>query len=414
MTDYLVPTDNRTRAISGKLTLTVGQDSGDLRGKDDKILQAGVDYLHRLGGGILRILPGEYSMRNALYLRSGVHVCGSGEKTVLKKTPGVCTSLIRDSDWYEATIYVEDPAGFTPGCGIMLRSWNNEVMQVVKETVVQVDGHALVLSRLLEKNAWLEEKATAATIFPILTAEWVDDVVVEDLVLDGNRESNEEINGNYAGAVFIQHCDRYLFRNVGARNYNGDGFSFQVCDDIRFENCRSTDNANLGFHPGSGSQRPVFRGCVSRGNSQGIFFCWGVTHGLAENCTCSENRDYGISIGHRDTDNRIANCTIERNEKVGILFRTESEESPARQFRSPHRNTVELCQIRDNGCKAKGVGIDIRGPVRNLAIRDNHIEDSGEGKQKIGVRIGSEVREITLAGNSFTHLESDTVRAEGE
>lgn len=110
----------------------------------------------------------------------------------------------------------------------------------------------------------------------------------------------------------------------------------------------------------------------------------------------------------------IAGCTIERNEKVGILFRTESEQSPARQFRSPHRNIVELCQIRDNGCKAEGVGIDIRGPVRNLAIRDNSIEDSGEGKQKIGVRIGSEVRDITLAGNSFVGIENDTVQADSE
>lgn len=407
MTDHLDPTDNRTRSVPGQLTLTAGPEQGDLQGSDDKILQAGVDYLHRLGGGTLHILPGEYAMRNALFLRSSVTIRGSGEDTVLKKAPGICTPLARDSDWYEARLTVADPAGFTPGCGIMLRGdWNGR-MEVVKDTVVEIQDHELALSRRLEKDFWVEGQATAATVFPLLTAEWVDDVCVENLVLDGNKAENEEINGNYAGAVFIQHCDRYLFRNVTARNYNGDGYSFQVCDDIRFENCRSIDNANLGFHPGSGSQRPVFKDCVARGNSQGIFFCWGVTHGLAENCICSQNRDYGISIGHRDTDNRIASCTIERNEKIGVLFRHESSKSISREFRAPHRNTIELCAIRDNGFKAEGVGVDIPGPVHDLTIRDNRIEDSGEGLQKIGVRVGEDARNIGLAGNTFAGLEVD-------
>ena len=239
------PTDNRSRTIHRQLLLQVGQEQGDLQGLDDKILQAGADYLHRLGGGILHILPGEYTMRNALYLHSNLTIRGSGSDTVLKKAASATTPLVRDSDWYENQVVVEDPSGFSPGCGIMLRSWKNGVMQVIKDTVVEVDGDRLVLSRRLEKNAWLQEQGTAATLFPILTAERVDDVCVEDLVLDGNMEHNEEIDGNYAGGVFIQHCDRYTFRNVTSRNYNGDGFSFQVCDDVRFVQ-RTQEDARAG------------------------------------------------------------------------------------------------------------------------------------------------------------------------
>jgi hypothetical protein len=33
----------------------------------------------------------------------------------------------------------------------------------------------------------------------------------------------------------------------------------------------------------------------------------------------AENADYGITIGHRDTDNLITNCEITDNGKVGIL-----------------------------------------------------------------------------------------------
>ncbi len=164
-----------------------------------------------------------------------------------------------------------------------------------------------------------------ATIFPIITAaEKTDNVIIEDIVLDGNKANNELINGNYAGAVFIQNCDNWKFNNVTARNYNGDGYSFQVCDNIQFENCKSLDNSGLGFHPGSGSQYPVFRNCTSTGNDLGIFFCWGVTHGIAENCILSNNHRYGISIGHRDTDNLITGCKIENNGEVGIYFREPS------------------------------------------------------------------------------------------
>jgi len=396
--------ENRSRTVPGALTLSVGHKDADLVGSDDKALQAGLDYLHRLGGGTLEIRAGEYTMRNALYLRPGITIRGAGEDTVLKKTPSSCTPLDCDCDWYEAQVRVEDPCGFTPGCGIILRSTRDTRLEVIKDTVTKIDGQTLYLSRRMEKNAWLEDGATAATLFPILTAEWVDNVTVENLVLDGNRAQSDEIDGNYAGGVFIQHCDRHTYRNVVSRNYNGDGYSFQVCDDIRFEHCRSENNANLGFHPGSGSQRPIFTDCISRGNSQGIFFCWGVTDGLAENCDLSDNLDYGVTIGHRDTDNRIAHCTIERNHKVGLLFR-----QPLSEFRGAHRNLVEGCTICDNGFKAEGLGIQFLGETHDVVIRDNIFADSGQSQQKIGIQVSAEAEGTKISGNTFTGMEQEVV-----
>ena len=60
---------NRPFRNKQELILTVGQSEGDLRGQDDKIIQAGIEYLHRLGGGTLRILPGVYDLHNAIHLR---------------------------------------------------------------------------------------------------------------------------------------------------------------------------------------------------------------------------------------------------------------------------------------------------------------------------------------------------------
>ena len=387
------------------MVLTIGQDQGDLLGKDDKVIQAGIEYLNRLGGGTLRILPGVYDLRNAIYLRPNVAIKGSGEKTVLRKTGSVVTALIKDSDWFEYGVQVKNAGGFTPGCGIMLRSkkgdgdWQYDVRSA---TVTAIDGDIIFLDRLTKENFWIEKNATAATIFPILTAENVDDVVVEDIVLDGNRDNNEHINGNFAGAVFIQHCNRWQFKNVVATNYNGDGFSFQVCDDVQFSDCKAINNADLGFHPGSGSQRPVFRNCQAHGNSQGIFFCWGVSDGLAEDCILSENTNYGVSIGHRDTDNTIKRCRIERNGQVGVLFRSEGS-----VFRSGHRNQIEDCVVRDNGTNQSGIGIDIQGSIKDITVRNTRLENTAGKNQNVGIRISREAERIILQDNTFENCPVD-------
>lgn len=408
------PRDNRTRANPAQVTLRVGP-GGDIEGTDDKALQAGADYLKRLAnarigapvtGGTLEVMPGTYDMRNALFLHSGLTLRGHGDATVLRKMAGGTTTLTRESDWYEYSVTVEDPSLFSPGCGIMLRGYNDDggLRDVVRDTVVAVDGNEVHLNRRPERNFWLNDKATAATLHPILTAEeGVCDVLVEDIVLDGNRAQNEEINGNYAGGVFLQQCHRFTFRRVTSRDYNGDGYSFQICDDVHFDDCKSLNNANLGFHPGSGSQRPRFRNCVSRGNNQGIFFCWGVTDGLADGCDCSDN-DFGITIGHRDTDNRVHDTTLTGNRRAGLLFRRSVNE-----FRGAHRNLIENCTFVDNGFDEDGCAIDFDGAAHDVEIRSCRFEDSGAGKQTIGVRLHADAEDTRLVDNEFVALQHDVV-----
>ena len=395
------PKDNRSRTLLRRMALRVGP-GGDIEGLNDKTLQAGVDYLYRLGGGTLHIHPGQYRMQNALYLRPGVHIQGSGQDSVLIKEPSACSELICDSDWYECQVRVADPTGFSPGCGIALRSQHAGALQVIKDTVTSVEGDILHLSKRLEKNAWLSEGATAATLFPLITAEWVDDITVENLVLDGNREANEELNGNYVGGVFLQHCNRYRFQHVVSRNFNGDGFSFQVCDDIHFERCRAENNANLGFHPGSGSQRPLFNDCQSLHNSQGIFFCWGVTDGLAQRCTLSNNSAYGCSIGHRDTDNQLLDCTLEENGLHGLLFR-----QPQSPFRGAHRNRIERCLFRNNGALGEGIAIEFQGAAHDVTIRSNRFENADRGSQKTAIRLSAESTGTRIEENVYHSIDHE-------
>ena len=65
-----VTASNRPMRSVRTLVLTVGQTEGDLRGSDDKAIQAGVDYLHRLGGGLLLLGGGRRVLRRRF--RSGL------------------------------------------------------------------------------------------------------------------------------------------------------------------------------------------------------------------------------------------------------------------------------------------------------------------------------------------------------
>src|SRR4030042_987003 len=171
---------NRPMRNRQNMIMTVGQSEGDLRGADDKTIQAGIEYLHRLGGGTFVVLPGVYNLRNAISLRPNITLRGSGEETILRKTGSIVTALVRDSDWFGDGVQGADAKGFVPAGGIMLKSktgpgdWQYDGLRA---PVTAIKGDVIFLDRLPEENFWLEKDATAATIFPILTAENVDGVV---------------------------------------------------------------------------------------------------------------------------------------------------------------------------------------------------------------------------------------------
>jgi hypothetical protein len=52
----------------------------------------------------VRVLPGTYWLRNAVFLRSGVRIAGSGEDSVLVKEPSVKTTLAEDADFYQQEV----------------------------------------------------------------------------------------------------------------------------------------------------------------------------------------------------------------------------------------------------------------------------------------------------------------------
>jgi hypothetical protein len=387
-----------------RLTVTVGPKKADLMGADDRVIQAAVDYVTRLGGGTVRLLGGTYRLRNAVRLASGLRLVGAGEDTVLIKEPSVTVRLAEDSDWYDQEVTVTDAAGLRVGDGVCLRARNphTRATVVIKRTLVARSGNRFRLDRALRQNLWQLEEATLSTLFPILGGEEVTEVEIENLLLDGNRTRNDNLDGNYAGCIFLQDCARVSIRGVTACRYNGDGISWQICHDVLVEGCRSLDHTGLGLHPGSGSQRSVIRNNRLAGNDLGLFFCWGVRGGLAEKNRIEDNRSVGISIGHRDTDNLIRDNDVLRSGKVGVLFRAEQGKSFA-----PHRNRLQGNRITDSGGPG-AAAIEVQGEVGSLVLEGNALRET-RGGERIGIRIGPKVGPLTIRDNTFVGFGKEVV-----
>jgi hypothetical protein len=379
-----------------RLTVTVGPQQADLVGRDDKVIQAAVHYVARLGGGTVHILPGVYTLRNAIHLPSRTRLLGSGTDSILTKIPSLTVPLAADSDWYDQEITLQDASGFHVGDGVVLRAKNpdNGSQETIKCTLTARSGNRFKLHDGLRKNLWLIGRPTCSSLFPLLTSERTSRVVIENITLDGNLQNNEHLDGNYAGCIFLQDCNRYTIRQVTARNYNGDGISFQICHDVVVEDCHSHDNADLGVHPGSGSQRPLIRGNRLERNGIGIFWCWGVKFGLAERNRIAANRDYGISIGHCDTDNVMHDNEILDSGKVGVLFRDDAR---GQDF-WPDRNVFENNRIINSGAD-DGIAMDIQGKTSDLRIARNELRERRAPAKRIGIRIAADVGKVELADN---------------
>lgn len=387
---------------SQRLTITVGPEKADLVGVTDRPIQAAVDYVARLGGGTVKILPGVYRLRNSVYLQSKVRLLGSGPETVLIKEPSVSTQLAADSDWFDQEITLADGKGFEVGDGVCLRTRNpgKTYDDIAKRTLISRIGNRFKLDRALRENFWQLGQTKVSTLFPVISGEFVTDIGIENLTLDGNREHNDNLDGNYSGCIFLQDCARVAIRHVTAQNNNGDGISWQICHDVLVENCTSRNHAGLGLHPGSGSQRPIIRNNRIEGNSIGIFFCWGVKYGLAEKNTLIDNA-VGVSIGHRDTDNLVCNNEILRSKRVGVLFRPEHGAG----F-TGNRNRIEHNRIVDTG-SAEGIAIDVQGVTEAIQLTGNEIVETREAAKRVAVRLGAQTKDIQLRENTIKGFSED-------
>ena len=372
--------------------ITVGQKDGVLIGGDNRVLQAAVDYVAALGGGLVEVRAGEYLMHDSLHLRPNVTVRGVKGQTVLRKAPGVVSALVLDGDFGEQQITVADPEGFAVGHGVAV--WDDRAggFHTTVARITGQKGHTFSIDKPLMADCMVGRNAKAATVFPVVSAYHAQGARIENATIDGNKANNVSLNGCRGAGIFLYGSHGMVIQGCTIRGYNGDGISFQQSNDVTVSDCLSEDNADLGLHPGSGSQRPIVRRCIARRNgTDGLFLCWRVRHGLFEDNVLEGNGRFGISIGHKDSDNLLRRNVVRSNEEHGVFFRVES------LGMAPHRNRLEENVIENNG----GAEIRIRGEVNDLVFRNNVIRDDRSQERNVGIQIDETVGPIVLEGNTI-------------
>jgi hypothetical protein len=380
-------------------TVTVGRVGTDLIGADNRALQAAVDYIAGLGGGVVDVGEGEYLMRDSLHLRTNVTVRGHKGKTILRKADAAVSRLTLDGDFGEQQITVADASGFAVGAGVAI--WDDKA-QGFHTTVARITGrrgNTFSIDVPLIADCMVADHATAATVFPVVSGSNIKGARVEDLVIEGNKSANPPLNGCRGAGIYLNLAFGTSIQGCVVRAYHGDGISFQQSNDVTVVDCISEDNTDLGFHPGSGSQRPIVRNNVARRNgTDGLFLCWRVRHGVFENNRMESNGRFGISIGHKDSDNLLRGNHVARNASNGVFFRDEPSGM------SPHRNRLEKNVIEDNGRESGTAGIRIRGVPSGLIFENNVIRDTRSGLQQtqsVGILVEDRVGPVQLGSNQI-------------
>lgn len=378
-------------------TITVGQQDADLIGRDNRALQAAVDYIAALGGGTVEIGPGEYQMRDSLHLRSNVTVRGTNGKTILRKAKSAVSPLALDGDFGEEQITLVNPEGFQVGDGVAITDASAGGFHTTVARVTGRKGNTFSIDTPLRADCMLSRNAEAATLFPVISGCEIQGARVENLVIEGNKAENRHLNGCRGAGIYLYRGFGTVIENCVVNDYHGDGISFQQSNDVVVKDCTVKGNTHLGLHPGSGSQRPSVQGCTARSNGEdGLFLCWRVRHGTFEGNILEDNGRFGISIGHKDTDNLLRANEVRGNHQAGIFLRNES------LGMAGHRNRLENNLIENNGVDQDVPAIRIRGETNGLVFRNNIIRDtrpSATQRQKVGIHIDETVGEVHLDGN---------------
>ncbi|MBS0000387.1 MAG: right-handed parallel beta-helix repeat-containing protein [Cyclobacteriaceae bacterium] len=371
-------------------TLRVGGTDADIRGFDRQAIQMAIEAVAETGG-VVRLDPGTYHLLAPVSLRSNVQLIGSGRETILKRMEGIQTQFIVDADYGELKLTVKNPDGFLPGMKIQVTDedqnscWNVSTAYIIdiQDNVIYIDDH-LIRDYRADRGGLV---SNASSVIEVIGAE---NVGVADLTADGNMLVNFLSDGCNGAGVYIFKSKNVIVDNVHVKDFNGEGISWQITENVTVRNSEISGSGNIGLHPGTGSPlSTIENNDVHHNKVDGLFICWRVHHSVVKGNKFHHNGRYGICTGHKDSDVLFEGNHVYNNGSDGIHLRGEREPN------APHRNTFTGNIIENNGMGGSGYGFSVNSPAKDLILKDNTIRDTENGTQKAAVFIyenGSEPR----------------------
>lgn len=404
-----IPDKKADALVSPRLAekeITVGGDEADVCGFNNQSIQFAIDAVAKTGGTV-KLNPGLYEITAPVRMKSNVKLIGSGKETVLKRGRGVQTRFVVDADYAELKLTVENSDGFEPGMKIQVTDsdnsscWNVSTAYItdIQDETVYIDAY-LIRDYRSDRNGLV---SNASSVIEVIKAE---NVLISNLTADGNRTENFFADGCNSAGILILKSKKVTVDNVHVKDFNGEGISWQITENVTIRNSEISGSGNTGMHPGTGSPFTIIENNdVHHNDNDGLFICWRVYQSTVTNNKFHHNGRFGICTGHKDTDVIFTENHIFENGSDGVHLRGERESN------APHRNTFVKNTIENNGTKNGGYGFSINSPARDLVLKENIFRSTGEKMQKAAVYIQSDGLPPELLNNQMQgHPEGEILK----
>ena len=347
--------------------ITVGGADADVAGFTNQSIQFAINAVAKTGGTV-KLNPGLFEIIAPVRMKSNVNLVGSGNETILKRGVGVQSKFIVDADFGELKITVENSDGFEIGMKVQVTDeinkgcWNVSAAYIsdIVDNIIYVDK-GMIRDYRHDLNGLI---SNASSVIEVLDAE---NITISNLTADGNRAENFFADGCNSAGVIILRSKNVTVDNVHVKDFNGEGMSWQITENVTVKNCEISGSGNTGLHPGTGSPFSIIKNNnVHHNDVEGLFICWRVYQSLVTGNKFHHNGRFGICTGHKDTDVIFDGNHIYNNKSDGVNLRGERENN------APHRNTFVNNIIENNN----GYGFSIQSQAQGLLLKENVFKNS--------------------------------------
>lgn len=372
-------------------TITVGGSDALISEYNNQSIQFAIDAVAKAGGTV-KLNPGIYKINAPVQMKSNVKLVGSGKETVLKRTSGVQTKFVVDADYGELKLIVENSDGFEIGMKVQVTDdeksscWDVSTAYIcdILDNVIYIDDY-LIRDYRSDKNGLI---SNASSVIEVINAE---NASISNLTLDGNRTENFFADGCNSAGIMIFKSKKIKVDKVHVKDFNGEGISWQITENVSIKNSEISGSGNTGLHPGTGSPLSIIENNnIHHNDVDGLFICWRVYQSRVVGNKIHNNGRFGICTGHKDTDVVFAENHIYENKSDGVNLRGERESN------APHRNTFVKNSIENN----VGFGFSVNSPAKDLVLKENIFKNSAK-TQKAAIYIYAGGSTPTLENNQF-------------
>jgi len=375
--------------------ITVGGPKAQISGFTNQSIQFAIDAVAKTGG-IVKLNSGVYEIKAPVKMRSNVKLIGSGKETILKRGGGVQTNYIVDADFGELKLTVENSDGFEVGMKIQVTDEENSgCWNVSTAYITDIVDNIIYIDKGLIRDYRADKNGLISNASSVIEAIDVENAVIYNLVTDGNRKENFFADGCNSAGILILRSKKVTVDNVHVKDFNGEGISWQITENVTIKNSEISGSGNTGLHPGTGSPfSTIESNNIHHNDRDGLFICWRVYQSQVSNNKIHDNGRFGICTGHKDTDVIFKLNHIYNNKSDGVNLRGEREPN------APHRNTFELNTIENNGTEGGGFGFSVNSPAKDLVLKDNFFKNSSK-TQKAAIYIYKGGSTPKLENNQF-------------